>query len=186
MTSGVHDGWLAVQVWTGREAMSSASLKVRGYDVFLPTYRVSRRWSDRSKRMERALFPGYTFCRMSDRVSAAIVTAPGVIAIVGDGARPIPVPNDEIESIRRIVESHVAVESCVAPAVGKRVRVDVGPLAGAIGIVQRVKSGHRLVACVHLLQRAIAVEVDVTCVSDLDDELLEEIKMRHAVADSGS
>lgn len=182
MSSDVRDRWLAVQVWTGREQMSSSSLRLRGYDVFLPTHRVRRRWSDRIKSMERALFPGYTFCRVGNHVAASIVTARGVIGIVGDGVRPIPVPDHEIESIRRIVDSHLVVEPCAIPPVGRRIRVEAGPLAGAIGVVERVKGGHRLVACVQLLHRAVAVEIDVTCVSCVEDDLLEEIKARGATA----
>jgi transcription antitermination factor NusG len=172
--------WWAVQVWAGRESSSSTALRLRGYEVFLPTYRVTRRWSDRMKATDHALFPGYVFCRLREHAAAAIVTAPGVIGIVGDGARPLPISDAEIESIRRIVDSHLHVEPCALPQVGQRVQIEVGPLRGAQGIVQTIKNKHRLVASIQLLQRAVAVEIDPAWVSISNEELFDAIRLRHA------
>lgn len=62
--------WFAVQVWSGREHLSARHLAQRGYDVFLPCSRERRRWSDRIKVVERALFAGYVFCRLAQTCSA--------------------------------------------------------------------------------------------------------------------
>jgi transcription antitermination factor NusG len=170
--------WFAVQAWAGREHLSSAGLRMRGYEVFLPTYRVNRRWSDRMKTTEQALFPGYLFCRVTGDEATSIITAPAVICIVGDGVKPLPVPEQEVASIRRIVDSHLALEPCPIPEVGQRVRVEVGPLAGVEGVVQRVKNKHRLVASIELLQRAVAVEIDPAGVSITNDRLFSAIRHR--------
>src|SRR5213592_3708640 len=83
--------WFAAQVWVGRERQCEKHLAARGYEVFLPRYRDRRRWSDRVTTVDRALFPGYLFCRMSLEVFGKVVTPPGLIRIVGDGRQPIPV-----------------------------------------------------------------------------------------------
>jgi transcription antitermination factor NusG len=156
------DEWFAVRVWTGREQMAARHLRLRGYDVFLPCYWERRMWSDRTKKVDRALFAGYVFCQMQAAVVAHIVGTPCVIHIVGDGSRPIPVPVEEIDSIRRIVGASPQAEPW--PFVqGEMVRIDAGPLAGAHGVVVKVNQRQRLVVSIRLLQRSVAVELDPAC-----------------------
>jgi transcription antitermination factor NusG len=157
--------WFAVQVWSGREHLSARHLAQRGYEVFLPHYREQRRWSDRLKVVERALFAGYVFCRFSPEIVGRIVTAPGVLRIVGDGTGPSPIPLHEIEAIQRIVAARLAAEPSGVPRAGQRVRIEDGPLRGIDGIVQVVKNQQRLVVAVSLLQRAVSVEIDPRWIS---------------------
>jgi transcription antitermination factor NusG len=157
--------WFAVQVRTGREQSATTHLRTRGYDVFLPCYQTQRRWSDRVKRVECALFAGYVFCRMAPAVTGKILTAPGVIRIVGNRAGPLPVSADEIEAIQRIVETFRTAEPWPFVLAGDRVHLDTGPLQGLEGLVVTVKNRHRLIVSVSLLQRSVAVEIDPAWVS---------------------
>jgi transcription antitermination factor NusG len=152
--------WFALQVWVGREQLCAKHLSVRGYEVFLPCYGERRRWTDRIKIINRALFAGYVFCRMSSDVFAKMVMTPGVLRIVGDGQRPLPVAADEIESLQRLVASGLAPEPVEFMQAGQHVRVIAGPLADCEGFVVRRKSHHCLVISVSLLRRAVAVEID--------------------------
>lgn len=157
--------WYAVQVWAGREQLSATHLQQRGYEIFLPCYREHRRWSDRVKTIERALFAGYVFCRLHAEGAAKIVTAPGVIRIVGDGRGPLPVPAAEIEAIQRIVETKLTAEPWEVVDAGQRVRIEFGPLRGTEGIVLKVKNRHRIVVSIPMLQRAVAVEMEPEWIS---------------------
>jgi transcription antitermination factor NusG len=153
--------WFALQVRTGREQLCAKQLQARGYGVFLPCYEEQRRWSDRVKRVQSPLFAGYIFCRVEDEVLGHLVTTPGVIRIVGDGTRPLPIDAEEIDAIRRIVDSGAEVEPWEFVQAGQRVRVMDGPLRDTEGIVLRVKNRHRLVISVSVLQRSVAVEIDL-------------------------
>jgi transcription antitermination factor NusG len=157
--------WFAAQVRIGRERMCQRYLQVRGYDVFLPCCREHRRWSDRLKLVERALFDGYIFCRASDATVGKIVTTPGVIRIVGDGRRPVPIPREDIEAIQRVVDSGQPAERWPYVHAGQRVDIEWGPLRGVSGIVTLVKGRDRLIVSISLLQRSIAVEIDSAWVS---------------------
>jgi transcription antitermination factor NusG len=156
--------WFAVQVWTGREHAAATHLRTRGYEVFLPCYRERRRWTDRVKVIERALFGGYVFCRLAREVLGLIVTVPGVIRIVGDGRGPIALPAEEVAAIQRVVETRAAAEPFDGIRVGDRVRMEFGPLHGIEGIVVSARNLSRLVLSIGLLQRSIAVEIDPTWV----------------------
>src|SRR5947209_10782833 len=159
--------WFAAQVWAGREHVCARHLLVRGYDVFLPCYQEHRRWSDRVKKIERALFTGYVFCRTTGHVLERLLTTPGVIRIAGDGRRPLPIADEEIDAIRRAVESGLTLEPSDFLDVGQRVRVEAGPLRDTEGIVVRVMNQHRLIISVSLLRRSVAVELDPASVSAL-------------------
>jgi transcription termination/antitermination protein NusG len=179
--------WFAVQVWAGREPFSATHLRLRGCEVFLPSRREHRRWSDRVKRVECALFPGYVFCHVAADAAWQLVRSPGVIRVVGDGRHPLPVPTEQVQAIQAIVEWRLAAEPWEFLQAGQRVRIEQGPLRGTEGIVVTAKGRHRLVVSIPLLQRAVAVELNAEWVSvPLDTELTpihhSPFKMRPASA----
>lgn len=159
------EDWLAAQVRAGREQVSAGHLQMRGYEVFLPCYRERRAWSDRVKTVERALFSGYLFVRPSGAELAKMISAPGVIRLVGDGRQPLPIAAAEIENIQRVVGTGARTLPWPFLHAGQKVRIEVGPLRGAEGIVVRAKGSDRLVVSVPILQRSVAVELQAAWVT---------------------
>jgi transcription antitermination factor NusG len=82
------------------------------------------------------------------------------MGIVGAGKTPIPVAEDEIEAVRRILQSGLAAQPWPFVGVGARISIERGPLTGLEGVVTNADGVSRLVASVTLLQRSVAVEVD--------------------------
>lgn len=162
------DTWVAVQVWAGREHLSARHLRQRGYAIFLPAYHESRRWSDRIKTIERALFPGYVFCHLYAHVAQKIVTTPGVIRIVGDANGPLPIPAGEIDALQRVIDNKLTREPWPFLRTGQRVRIQRGPLRGIDGVVLMVKSQRRLIVSLGLLQRSVAVDIEMDWVDSQD------------------
>jgi transcription antitermination factor NusG len=152
--------WFGIRVRTRKEAFSSAALGCRGFQCFSPTYTVRRRWSDRVKEIPEALFPGYVFCRLNIQHRVSVLSAPGVIEIVGLGRTPEPIPDDEIQAIQQAVELCNTTRPWPYVSVGQRVRIEAGPLTGTEGVLLKVKNSSRLILSIHLLQRSIAVELD--------------------------
>ena len=147
-------------VRTRFEGQVSTTLRAKGYEEFLPLYRCKRRRSDRVKELELPLFPGYLFCRfnVNDRLMP-ILTTPGVISIVGAGRTPVPVSDKEIEAVSVITRSGLPVQPWPSLAVGSRVLIEQGPLAGLVGTAINVDKKYRLVVSVELLQRSLSVEI---------------------------
>jgi transcription antitermination factor NusG len=152
--------WYALQIQSRLVNISHAMLSGKGYEAYVPSYRGQRTWSDRIKELDLPLFPGYIFCRFDVGNRLPILTTPGVISIVGAGKTPIPVEDEEIESIRTVVHSGLAAEPCPFLGIGSRVQIEDGPLAGIEGIITNGDKVCRLVISVSLLQRSVAVEVD--------------------------
>lgn len=159
------DYWWAVQVRTRWEQLAATHLRLRQYEVFLPCYRERRRWSDRFKEVERPLFPGYLFCHVTQAKLGNLITAPAVIRIVGDSRRPLPIPQSEVDAVRRIVEAELPARPWPFVQVGQAVRVEVGPLRGLEGIVLTTTDNRRLIVSLPLLQRSVAVSLNADWVS---------------------
>lgn len=152
--------WFALQVRTRHELGVAEFLHGRGYQPFLPLSRRRRAWSDRIKVVEAPLFPGYLFCRVNVQDRLPVLSAPGVIRIVGYNRSPIPVDDAEINAIQAIVTSGLPNEPWPFLRVGDPVQIESGPLRGLRGILLAVRGEHRLVLSVTLLQRSVAVEID--------------------------
>ena len=152
--------WYALKVRTNGESKSNLALITKGYETFLPTYIDVRRYSDRLKKVPAALFPGYLFCRLDVEYRLPVLTTSGVESIVGIGGEPLPIEEEEIRVIRKVV--HSGVEAIPWPYLkeGDRVRVQFGSLTGVEGTLIKVRGAARLVISIHFLQRSISFEVD--------------------------
>src|SRR4051794_63429 len=95
--------WFALRTASGREKAVATQLQSKGYEEFLPSYRIKRRWTDRTKELDLPLFPGYLFCRFAFNNRLPILVTPGVKLIVGFGRVPTPVSVAEIEALQRVV-----------------------------------------------------------------------------------
>src|SRR5882762_2315857 len=156
-----HD-WYAVCTRHQHEKSAARILEYKQFEVFLPLYKVRRRWQDRIKEISVPLFPGYVFVRGGPARWLQILTTAGVSSIVSCGGRPAAIPFSEVEGVRRIVESTLRIEPHPFLKCGDWVRVKDGPIAGVEGIFLRKKNTARLVLSVEMLRKSAAVEVDAT------------------------
>jgi transcription antitermination factor NusG len=156
--------WFAVHTRHHHEKTVAALLVAKGFQVFFPKYEATRRWADRWKRLTLPLFPGYLFFANEIDRRLQLLCTPGVQSIVQTGSVPAPIPNEEIQQIRRLLDSSLPVEPHPFLKEGDRVRINAGPLAGLEGLLSRKKDGLRLVLSVQLLGRSAAVSVDARIV----------------------
>jgi transcription antitermination factor NusG len=156
--------WFAVRVRSNFERIAVTHLRERGYEEFAPSHKTERHWSDRKKEVDQFLFPGYVFCRFNPQNRLPVLTAPGVVDVVGWGRVPAPIPDEEIERVRRMVQSGLLVSPWPYLELGQAVLIERGPLAGMEGILVEVKGRCRLVVSINLLKRSISAEVERSCV----------------------
>jgi len=154
------DRWYAMYTRHQHEKTVARILSDKGHETFLPLYCVAHRWKDRTKLLQLPLFPCYVFFRGGLDRQQQILRTPGVFSIVAWSGRPAEIPANEIEGIRRLVESSLQIEPHPFLQCGDRVRVTSGPLHGLEGILIRKKSVFRLVISVEMLGRSAAVEID--------------------------
>ena len=155
-----HCRWFAIRTRSQCEKRTTVILRNKGYEPFLPLYRVERQWSDRIRKMDVPLFTGYVFCRFDVNFRLPILTMPSVVEIVGTGGTPVPIDDTEIASLQTLIQSGLSVQPVPFLEVGKPVGVVAGPLRGLKGILLRSSNGDRLVVSITLLRRSVAAEID--------------------------
>jgi len=80
-----------------------------------------------------------------------------IVSFDGDIA---PIPDFEIDGIRRVVDSDLQFDPCPLIREGMMVEVVHGPLKGVVGRLLRKGSHARLVLAVDLIGQAVSVDVD--------------------------
>jgi transcriptional antiterminator RfaH len=151
--------WYALTVKPRHEKTVAGLLAAKGLESYAPLYREQKRWSDRIKTVERAMFPSYVFCRFGFDDRLQVLGTYFVGSIVGFGGKPTPVREAEIRAIKTILASDLPVSP--SPALpGQRVLIFGGPLAGLTGTLAREKTGDRVIVGIEAIHRAVAVEVD--------------------------
>lgn len=154
------ESWYAIQVRPRYERLVDELLSEKSVETFLPLHEKRRRWSDRLKRLQCPLIPGYVFARFRLLEKHVVVTTSGIVRIIGAGNTPLPVSEKEIAALQQVVRHGVPVQPHEYLSVGDSVCLQRGPLCGVSGILIRKCGDYRLVVSVNLLRRSVAVEVD--------------------------
>jgi transcription elongation factor/antiterminator RfaH len=159
--------WYAVSVRPRHEKLVARHLEHQGLNCFLPVYRSVRRWKDRRKELDMALFPGYVFVNLNARDRSGVLRAPGVLRFVTFQGQPAAVPDSEIRALESSMSAGLRPQPHPYLHKGRRVRVKRGPLVGAEGIMIRRKDRFRLVLSIDLIMRSVMFEVDEADVEPL-------------------
>jgi len=152
--------WYAIRTRSRHEKLVREQLEARGVEPFLPLVERLRQWKDRRKRVAFPLFPGYCFARFPLSQRITVLATPGVVQVLGNQDGPLPVPDEEIGAVRRLVESTLPYDPHPYLKEGMEVEVIRGPLAGLRGILLRKGTRARLVISVTLIHQAASVELD--------------------------
>ena len=152
--------WYAIRTRSRHEKLVNQQLTSRGIEAFLPLTDRRRRWKDRWKTVSFPLFPGYCFARFPYHDRLAVLTAIGVVQILGLNGHASPVPDHEIEAVRQLVTSTLPFDPHPYLKEGMEVEVLRGPLVGVRGILVRKGTRARLVVAIHLIQQAASIELD--------------------------
>jgi transcription antitermination factor NusG len=152
--------WYAVWTRSRAEKAVHAQLERKGFEAFLPTVTRWSRWKDRRKKVDWPLFPGYCFARFDARESLQVLTCTGVVTIVSFDGKLAPIPDAEVEAVRRLVTSGMQYDPCPLIKEGSRVEVVHGALKGVIGLLVKKGPHARLVLSVDLIGRGASVTID--------------------------
>jgi transcription antitermination factor NusG len=162
--------WYALYTRSRFEKKMLSELSDRSIEVFLPMREVLSRWKDRKKKIWMPLFPGYIFVNHVDTPENRyrILNLPGAVRFIGFEGRAEPVPQNQIEAVRRFLEASISVDPYPYMKIGSRVEVIAGPLKGIVGILVEKRGKFRFVLQVDLIRQAVAVEIDASDVRPID------------------
>jgi transcription antitermination factor NusG len=113
------------------------------------------------KKIHTPLFAGYVFIRahLTPEVRLQVLRVPGLIRFVSSGREPSPIPEDEIESVRRLLLSGEAFECIEFLVKGQKVRIHGGVLEGVEGVLVEYRQCKELVISVGAIERSLRVKL---------------------------
>ncbi len=160
--------WYALSVKSRHEYITQAELIRKNINNFLPSVSRMRQWKDRKKLVTFPFFPGYLFVYIkpyTDERIRVLKTRGAVSLISLEPGQPTPVPEEEIDSLRILVESGQEIDVFPHIKEGARVRVKKGPLTGAIGTLLSKEDKHIFVVNIDILGRSVGVKI---CADDIE------------------
>ncbi len=158
--------WFAVHTRSRHEDRAYAGLLQKGLNAFLPKVEVWSKRKDRRKKILLPMFPGYLFVELTApgvEKRLEVLKTFGVVKILGNPStsEPIPVPEEKIDAIKRIISSKVEIQHFQYPKVGEPARIIDGPFKGVEGLVVGTDYKKELfVITVELLQRSVAIKLE--------------------------
>jgi transcription antitermination factor NusG len=165
--------WFAVKVRVRCEETIASTLRDKQYEVLSPSFTELRQYSDRVRKVQRALFSGYIFAAMDPDKMLPVLSTEGVQYVVRSGSGVQPLSEDEVRTVTALCKMDAQQSQTCTPCdylkVGQRVRIEVGPLAGLEGVLVRVRDVDRVVVTVESLHSSVSVEIGHTRIKVLDD-----------------
>lgn len=138
----------------------------RNIGYFLPLVEKKRFSGGRKRSVMLPLFSSYVFFCADDKGRYAAMATNRLCRI-------IPVEDQEklvaeLMTIEKVMADNVSLELFPHIAVGRRCRIDAGPLKGVEGVVVRCSKSSRIVLNVSILGQGASVEVDAGLLEQVD------------------
>jgi transcription antitermination factor NusG len=89
------------------------------------------------------------------------VDTKGVVNLVSNGSGPVPVPDEVVAAVERILGSGLPVQPLPWLKAGTRVRVAAGPLCGLEGEVDSLGRNSRLFVSIRAIGQSVTVDIDM-------------------------
>jgi len=153
--------WFVFYTKSRQEKKVRQLVERKGCEVYLPTQKVIKQWSDRKKKVEVPLFNSYLFIFTTESLIQEILQTPGVAWVIRNNGRPAILHDREYKAIQRFLETGLTIEvlSAVSVEEGNRVEVADGPLRGAIGYVAAKNPG-KFMVLLEGIGQSIHVEIE--------------------------
>ncbi|TDT46016.1 transcription termination/antitermination protein NusG [Fonticella tunisiensis] len=159
--------WYVIHTYSGYENKVKANLEKtienRGlqnliFDIQVPLEEVVETKNDKTRVVQRKKFPGYVLVKMimTDDSWYVVRNTRGVTGFVGPGSKPVPLTEEEVESMG-IIQPLVDIDV----EIGENVKIISGPLENFVAQIQEINQERRKIkALVNMFGRETPVELD--------------------------
>src|SRR5688572_14469709 len=175
----MNENWFALQTRSRHEKVVRSQLEMQKVETFLPTMKRVSQWTDRKKEIEVPLFAGYCSGKFSLADRVPVLQSQGVVRVVGSAGKPEPVPDEEINALKRLISNSCNYICHPFLKEGMLVEVINGPMQGVKGRLIRGTKNSRLVVSISLIQRSVSIEIDADDVTVLLDNQNPNVYREH-------
>ncbi|KKU89586.1 MAG: Transcription antitermination protein nusG [Microgenomates group bacterium GW2011_GWA1_48_10] len=170
--------WFVVHTYSGHESKVAATLKQRVdsqklsdkiLDILVPTQEKIEIKEGKKNTVKEKIFPGYLLVNMvlDDTTWLAVRTTPGITGFIGTSNKPTPLPEEEVETIKRFM-SLEAPKFKAAFSVNEAVKITDGPFSEFLGTISEIDDERgKLKVLVSIFGRETPVELDFLQVAKL-------------------
>lgn len=164
--------WYVIHTYSGYEnkvkmnllrRISSLNMQDKIFQVLVPTEEEIEFKEGKKRTVQKKIYPGYVIVEMimTDDSWYVVRNTSGVTGFVGPGVKPIPLPEDEVKKILRMMGMEAPVKVKMDLMVGQMVRVTHGPFKDFHGIIEEVNPDkEKLRVLISFLGRETPVELE--------------------------
>lgn len=135
--------WFVLCVKAQQEIRVADILERMNVEVFCPTVRDTRDWSDNQIEVETPLFKGYVFVNLEEKYRGIVFGAPGVVRYLFWQGKPAIIKDEEIWTIKKwMADDTNDVEALAVLIPGSEIVVEKGVLKDHSGIVYWVRKNN--------------------------------------------
>lgn len=156
-----EQSWYALLTRSRHEKVVANRLSESGIPVFLPLVTETRRWSDRKKTVQLPLFSCYVFAKLLENrdIRLRALRVGGVLNLVGARGEGTPIPEEQIEAVRRVIQERLEWRAHPFIRIGQRVRIRGGALDGIEGVLSSRGGDSALIISIDAIQRSMEVQI---------------------------
>ena len=148
--------WYVLYTKARNEKKTALMLEKLGIEVYCPTIKEVRQWSDRKKTVEVPLFNSYIFVHLAPNERELVYEAPGVVRYLFWLNRPAIVKAKEIDTLKQWLSGAVLAAKVQTLKAGDRLSISQGPFKGKEGVIQRVNVNR-----VQLVLKELGIKVSI-------------------------
>ena len=166
--TGIDRKWYAIYTRPRFEKKVATDLEEQGIEAYLPIVKTMRQWSDRKKMVEVPLFSSYVFVRISRIDYDRVLQTFGVVKYITFEGKAFPIPNEQIDNLKIIVNSNERVETTwERRRKGDRVRVTAGTLKGLTGELITEGDRRKVLVRIDSLEQNLTVEIHSSLIESI-------------------
>ncbi len=140
--------WYVIHTYSGYEYKVANQIKQRAetleltdkiFEVIVPTQEKILIKQGKKHKVNERFLPGYIVVRMllDDNTWLAVRTTQGVTGFVGAGSQPIPLPEKDVKTIKKLMTSE-APRFKTKFSVGEAVKIIDGPFTDFLGTIESI------------------------------------------------
>ncbi len=162
MAIGLQHNWFAVYCKYRCEKKVLDQLLKKNIKAYLPLYTKIRLYGTRKRKVELPLISNYVFVNINHASYVQVLETNHILNFVTFSNKPIPIPDDEIDLLKRIVrvpDLNIITENTIYEE-GDLVEIISGNLVGLRGILVEKHGVKNLKVNLNTLQQTLTIIVD--------------------------